>query len=74
MSWLFGLGISMLWYMCLHGFVFIFIMKTEKKSRKMNAMQWLRELTLFSNVFPKKNLEKSCKSSEKKVLCAEDIK
>ena len=26
----FGLGISMSWYMCLHGLVFVFILKTEK--------------------------------------------
>ena len=34
MSWFFGLGSSMSWYMCLHGLVFVFIVKTEK-SRKI---------------------------------------
>ena len=29
MSQFFGLGISMSWYMCLHGLVFVFIVKTE---------------------------------------------
>ena len=26
----FGLGMLMLWYMCPHGFIFVFIVKTEK--------------------------------------------
>ena len=34
MSWLFGFGISMSWYMCLHGLIFVFILKNEK-SRKI---------------------------------------
>ena len=30
MSWFFGLGIPMSWYMCLHGLVFVIIVKTKK--------------------------------------------
>ena len=30
LSWFFGLGTLISWYMCLHGLVFVFIVKTEK--------------------------------------------
>ena len=33
MSWFSGLGISMSRYMCLHGLVFVFIVKTEKRRK-----------------------------------------
>ena len=38
MSWFFGLGISMSWYMCLHGLVFVIIVKTKKSRIIMSIM------------------------------------
>ena len=39
MSWFFGLGIPMSWYMCLHGLVFVIIVKTKKSRIIMSIMQ-----------------------------------
>ena len=38
MSWFFGLGISISWYMCLHGLVFVIIVKTKKSHIIMSIM------------------------------------
>ena len=38
MSWFFGLGISMPWCMCLHGLVFVIIVKTKKSHIIMSIM------------------------------------
>ena len=38
MSWFFGLGIPMSLYMCLHGLVFVIIVKTKKSRIIMSIM------------------------------------
>ena len=38
MSWFYGLGIPMSWYMCLHGLVFVIIVKTKKSHIIMSIM------------------------------------
>ena len=45
MSWFFGLGISMSWYMCLHGLVFVIIVKT-KKSRIIMSIMLLKNISV----------------------------
>ena len=46
MSWFFGLGISMSWYMCLHGLVFVIIVKT-KKPRIIMSIMLLKNISTF---------------------------
>ena len=45
MSWFFGLGIPMSWYMCLHGLVFVIIVKT-KKSRIIMSIMLLKNISV----------------------------
>ena len=38
MSWFFGLGVPMSWYMCLHGLIFVIIVKTKNISHNLSIM------------------------------------
>ena len=48
MSWFFGLEISMSWDMCLHGLVFVFIVKTEKPHK--NILNYVKEYFNYPNL------------------------
>ena len=45
MSWFFSLGILMSWYMCLHGLVFVIIVK-RKKSRIIMSIMLLKNISI----------------------------
>ena len=48
MSWFFGLGISMSWNMCLHGPIFVFIVKTEKPRK--NILNYVKKYFNYPNL------------------------